>query len=129
MQIIIRNPLEQFEILDLFSISTSLLGYKISLTNFGLYTLIATFLILIVGIFINNENKKSLSPNGFNLIQESTYATIHNTVKDQIGPSNEKYLPFIFSLFIFILFNNLVGMIPYSFTPTSHLNITGSKTP
>lgn len=121
MQIIIRNPLEQFEIIDLFSISTPLLGYKFALTNLGLYALIATSLILTVGFWIASENKKSLLYNYGSLIQESAYATIHSTVKDQIGSSNEKYLPFIFSLFIFILFNNLVGMVPYSFTPTSHL--------
>jgi group II intron reverse transcriptase/maturase len=98
MQTIIRNPLEQFEIIDLFSISTPLLGYKFALTNLGLYALIATSLILTVGFWIASENKKSLLYNYGSLIQESAYATIHSTVKDQIGSSNEKYLPFIFSL-------------------------------
>lgn len=122
MQIIIKNPLEQFEILDLFSISTSLLGYRFVLTNIGLYILIVTILICTISIWIASENKKLLLHSYGTLIQESIYATILQMVKTQIGSSNERYLPVIFTLFIFILFNNLIGMIPYSFTPTSHLN-------
>jgi F-type H+-transporting ATPase subunit a len=121
MQIIIKNPLEQFEILDLFSISTSLLGYRFVLTNLGLYIIIITFLILIINYWITSESNKLLLHSYGSLIQESIYATILQMVKNQIGSSNEKYLPLIFTLFIFILFNNLIGMVPYSFTPTSHL--------
>ena len=122
MQTIIRNPLEQFEILDLFSISTSLIDSKFALTNLGLYIFIVTFLISIINIWIASENKKLLLHSHGTLIQESIYATNLQTVKNQIGSSNEKYLPIIFTLFIFILFNNLIGLIPYSFTPTSHLD-------
>lgn len=122
--IIIKNPLEQFEILDLFSISTSLLGYRFVLTNLGLYIIIITVLSCYISIWIASESNKLLLHSYGSLIQESIYATILQMVKNQIGSSNEKYLPLIFTLFIFILFNNLIGMVPYSFTATSHLVLT-----
>jgi F0F1-type ATP synthase membrane subunit a len=113
----IRNPLEQFEILDLLSISI-LDIIKISLTNVGLYILIGTSLLLIITIW---NNQKTLLVNKNSLIQESTYDTILSIIKDQIGEENERYLPFIFSLFLFILFSNLIGLVPYSFTATSQI--------
>jgi F-type H+-transporting ATPase subunit a len=113
----IRNPLEQFEILDLLSISI-LDIIKISLTNVGLYILIGTSLLLIITIW---NNQKTLLVNKNSLIQESTYDTILSIIRDQIGGENERYLPFIFSLFLFILFSNLIGLVPYSFTATSQI--------
>ena len=123
MQIIIKNPLEQFEILDLFSISTSLLGYRFVLTNLGLYISIAVALSCLIGIWIASENKKLLLHSYGSIISESIYATILQMVRNQIGSKGELYLPIIFTLFIFILFNNLVGLVPYAFTPTSHLDL------
>jgi F-type H+-transporting ATPase subunit a len=114
---IIRNPLEQFELLDLLSIS--ILGtYKISLTNIGLYLAIATLLIAIVAVY---SVQKSILADRNSIVMESTYDSILSIVKDQIGGTNERYLPFIFSLFIFILFSNLIGLVPYSFTATSQI--------
>lgn len=122
--IIIKNPLEQFEILDLFSISTSLLGYRFVLTNLGLYIIIITVLSCCISIWITSKSNKLLLHSYGSILSESIYATILGMVKNQIGASNEKYLPIIFTLFIFILFNNLIGMVPYSFTPTSHLELS-----
>jgi F-type H+-transporting ATPase subunit a len=111
------NPLEQFELLDLLSIS--IMGYyKISLTNIGLYLAIATLLIAIVAIY---SVQKSILADKNSIVMESTYDSILSIVKDQIGGTNERYLPFIFSLFIFILFSNLIGLVPYSFTATSQI--------
>jgi len=113
----IRNPLEQFEILDLLSIS--ILGnYKISLTNVGLYLAIASLLLIIISTY---SVPKSILTDKNSLIQESTYDTILSIVKDQIGAGDERYLPFIFSIFVFILFTNLIGLVPYSFTATSQI--------
>jgi len=118
----ILNPLEQFQIIDLLSI-TILGAYKLSLTNIGLSLSIVTFLIITFMTF-------SISPNKFilvdktSLINEATYDSVLSIVKEQIGTKNEKYLPFIFTLFVLILFSNLIGLIPYSFTPTSHIILT-----
>lgn len=115
----IINPLEQFQINELCSLS--ILGsYKFSLTNIGLYLSLVTFLII---TFMTLTKIKLLSDRS-SLIQEVTYDSVLSIVKDQIGNKNEKYLPFIFSLFILILFSNLIGLIPYSFTPTSHIVLT-----
>jgi len=115
--IYIANPLEQFEILDLLSIS--ILGsYKLSLTNIGLYLAIATILIAITAAY---SVQKSILADKNSIVMESTYDTILSIVKDQIGGTNERYLPLIFTLFIFILFSNLIGLVPYSFTATSQI--------
>ena len=114
-----HNPLEQFEIKELFTILV-LGAYKLSLTNIGLYLLIVTGLI----ISIMNTTKGKVLTDKWTLITEGTYDSVLSIVRDQIGSKNERYLPLIYSLFIFILFSNLIGLIPYSFTPTSHIVLT-----
>jgi F-type H+-transporting ATPase subunit a len=120
---LINSPLEQFEIVDFVYILAPIFGFtKLSLTNIGFY-LILVF-ILIIGMNLLATNNRRVVANRWSVAQESTYGSILNMVREQIGPANEIYVPFIFVLFNFILFNNLVGMIPYSFTPTSHLVLT-----
>ena len=123
---IILSPLDQFEIRDLFSLNGNLLGnIHFSLTNIGLYLTVGFLLILTYSFLANNENK--IVPNNWSLSQESIYATIHGVVTSQINAKKGQiYFPFIYSLFIFILINNLIGMIPYSFASTSHLVLTFS---
>jgi len=120
----IFSPLEQFEIRDLLSLETGIFGnYHISITNIGLYLVIGFFLILAIGILSTNYNK--LVSNNWSISQESLYATIHSIVTNQINPTRGQiYFPFIYTLFIFILINNLIGMIPYSFASTSHIVLT-----
>ena len=116
----IFSPLEQFEVRDLLSLDTGIFGnYHISLTNIGLYLTIGGLFIFIVNILGTNYNK--LVGNSWSVGQESLYATIHNIVVNQINPTKGQiYFPFIYSLFVFILMNNLIGMVPYSFASTSH---------
>lgn len=120
----IFSPLEQFEIRDLLSLETGIFGnYHISITNIGLYLIIGFFLILAISILSTNYNK--LVSNNWSISQESLYATIHSIVTNQINPTRGQiYFPFIYTLFIFILINNLIGMIPYSFASTSHIVLT-----
>lgn len=122
----ILSPLSQFEIRDLLSIDAPLLGnLHISLTNIGFYLIIGIFLILTLNLLSTNYNK--LISNNWSISQESLYATIHSIVTNQINPKNgQLYFPFIYTLFIFILVNNLIGMIPYSFASTSHFILTFS---
>ena len=119
---IILSPLEQFEIKDFLSLN--LLGnIHLSLTNIGFYLSIGFFLILIYGFLANNENK--IIPDNWSISQESIYATIHGVVTSQINAhKGQVYFPFIYSLFLFLLMNNLLGMIPYSFASTSHFILT-----
>ena len=118
------SPLSQFEIRDLINIDTPILGnLHISLTNIGFYLTIGAFFLLVVNLIGTNYNK--LVSNNWSISQESLYATIHSIVTNQINPRNGQiYFPFIYTLFIFILINNLIGMIPYSFASTSHFILT-----
>ena len=120
----VESPLDQFEIRDLFSLNANLLGnIHISLTNIGLYLTISTLIIIIYSLLASNNNK--IIPNNWSISQESIYATIHSIVINQINPTRgQVYFPFIYALFIFILINNLVGMVPYSFASTSHFVLT-----
>ena len=85
--------------------------------------MIAAFFILGLSILATNFNK--LVGNRWSIGKESLYATIHGIVINQINPkSGQMYFPFIYALFIFILINNLIGMVPYSFASTSHFVLT-----
>lgn len=120
----IISPLTQFEVRDLFSMDTPLLGYlHLSITNIGLYLILAAFFILILFLLSTNYNR--LIGNCWSIALESLYATIHSIVTNQINSKNgQVYFPFMYALFIFILINNLIGLIPYSFASTSHFVLT-----
>jgi F-type H+-transporting ATPase subunit a len=120
------SPLSQFEIRDLINIDTPVLGnLHISMTNIGFYLTIGAIFLLVLNLLTTNYNK--LGGNNWSISQESLYATIHSIVTNQINPKNGQiYFPFIFALFIFILINNLIGMVPYSFASTSHFVLTFS---
>jgi F-type H+-transporting ATPase subunit a len=121
---IVLSPLDQFEIRDLVSINLSILNNShISLTNIGLYLTISTIIILGINKLATNYNK--LISNTWSINQESLYATIHSIVINQINPNKGQiYFPFLYTLFLFILINNLIGMVPYSFASTSHFILT-----
>ncbi|WDK23852.1 ATP synthase F0 subunit 6 (mitochondrion) [Colletotrichum graminicola] len=109
---------------DLLSIDLPILSdLHISITNIGLYLTIGLVFTLILSILSINNNK--LVSNNWSISQESLYATIHGIVVNQINArSGQVYFPFIYTLFIFILINNLIGMVPYSFASTSHFVLT-----
>ena len=122
----ILSPLDQFEIRDLLSLDAPIFGnLHISITNIGFYLTIVGLFILTMAILSTNYNK--LVSNNWSISQESLYATIHSIVTNQInGKSGQIYFPFIYTLFIVILMNNLIGMVPYSFASTSHFVLTFS---
>jgi F-type H+-transporting ATPase subunit a len=118
------SPLTQFEIRDLLYLDAPILGnLHISITNIGFYLIIATFFILVLTTVSTNYNR--LVSNNWSIGQESLYATMHSVVINQINPKRGQiYFPFIYTLFVFILTNNLIGMLPYSFASTSHFILT-----
>ncbi len=122
----ISSPLDQFEVRNLLSIDAPILGeLSLSLTNIGLYLTIAATIVLTLNLLATNYNK--VVSNGWSLSQESIYSTVHSIVVNQINAQKgQMYFPFIYTLFIFILINNLIGMIPYSFASTSHFILTFS---
>lgn len=122
----IISPLDQFEIRNLISLDAPVLGnLSISLTNIGLYLTIAGFLVFAISLVSNNNNR--VVSNAWSVYQESMYATVHSIVVSQINDKKgQVYFPFMYVLFLFILVNNLIGMVPYSFASTSHFVLTFS---
>lgn len=118
------SPLSQFEIRDLINIDTPILGnLHISITNIGFYLTIGALFLLITNLLSTNYNK--LVSDNWSISQESLYTTILQIVRNQINPKNgQVYFPFLYTLFIFILINNLIGLVPYSFATTSHFVLT-----
>lgn len=114
------SPLEQFELVALLPIS--FFGLNLSLTNSSLFLIIA-FLVLFLWISLSFY-KYTLIPNNWQLIKESFYSLTVNIVQENLGSKGESYFPFIFTLHLILLYCNLIGMVPYSFTVTSHIIFT-----
>ena len=121
---IIASPLDQFEIRNLISLDAPILAnLHLAITNIALYLTIGTFIIFILSLVSTNYQK--LVSNRWSIGQETIYATIHSIVINQINSKKgQVYFPFIYTLFLFILVNNLMGMVPYSFASTSHFILT-----
>lgn len=120
------SPLDQFEIRNLLSVNAPILGdLSLSLTNIGLYLTIGGYLMFVLNIMATNNNK--VVSNSWSISQETIYATVHSIVVNQISEKKgQVYFPFMYVLFVFILTNNLMGMVPYSFASTSHFILTFS---
>nr|YP_009541962.1 ATP synthase F0 subunit 6 [Synarthrophyton chejuense]AYR06632.1 ATP synthase F0 subunit 6 [Synarthrophyton chejuense] len=118
----ITSPLEQFEIVTILPFS--LFGLNLSLTNSSFFFLFSIF-ISIFWLYLSFFNS-SLIPNNWQVLQESFYTLTADIVRDNLGTKGEVYFPFIFSLHLILLSCNLVGMVPYSFTVTSHIIFTFS---
>ena len=114
------DPIHQFEIKEL--IPLELFETNISFTNSSLFMSLAIIsVILLLLVSIKNQ---SLIPSRLQSISEIFYEFIANMISDNIGEKGHKFFPLIFTLFAFILFGNLLGMLPYSFTFTSHIIVT-----
>jgi F-type H+-transporting ATPase subunit a len=115
-----HSPLDQFKVKEIVGIE--ILGYDISLTNSSLFMMIAgTFIFL---YFTFAFKSKKLIPTRLQLSGELIYGMISNMLQQNVGSGSRKFVPLIFTLFMFILICNLLGMIPYGFTVTSHISVT-----
>ena len=115
------NPMYQFNV-HRIGPEIKLGDIDISFTNASLFMVISSIAILI--IFNLGSKKNSLVPSKIQLLAELSYSFVSKMISDTAGKKAKPYFPFIFSLFIFILFCNMVGMLPYSFTVTSHIIVT-----
>ena len=115
------NPMHQFHV---YRIGPEIKfgNYDISFTNASLFMVISATLILIF-LFLSSK-KKSIIPSKIQLISELTYQFVSKMISDTAGSKAKPYFPFIFTLFIFVLFCNMIGMLPYAFTVTSHIIVT-----
>lgn len=115
------NPIEQFVIKN--KLDLNLGGIDISFTNSALWMAIA--FVVSVAFLTIASSKKAMIPNRLQVIAEMLYMFIADMVRNTIGSKGARYFPFIFTLFIFVLMGNLLGLLPYAFTYTSHLAVTG----
>ena len=115
------NPMHQFEVYRLGP-EINLGPANLSFTNASLFMVISAITILFFLFF--GTKKKSLVPSKIQLVTEMTYSFIAKMINDTAGSAAKPFFPFIFTLFMFVLFCNMVGMLPYSFTVTSHIIVT-----
>jgi F-type H+-transporting ATPase subunit a len=115
-----HSPLAQFEIKTLLPIEIG--DVDISFTNSSLFMVIALVgvsLFLIMGM-----RKHALVPGRWQSMAELCYEFVAGVIRDTVGNEGRRYFPFVFTLFMFVLFGNMLGMVPYSFTFTSHIAVT-----
>ena len=115
-----HSPLEQFEIIPIIDIKTG--NIDLSFTNSSV-TMVLTVAIITLFITIS-VNTRALVPTRLQLLSELSYNFIAQLLKDTVGNEGRRYFPFVFAIFMFVLIGNMVGMIPYSFTFTSHIIVT-----
>jgi F-type H+-transporting ATPase subunit a len=118
----VASPLEQFEIVDLSKPLFMIGKVPIAFTNSAAFMLAAVGAASI--FLIAAGSQKQLVPGRLQGMAELLYDMVAGMIRDNVGDAGKKYFPFLFSLFIFILFGNMLGMIPYSFTFTSHIAVT-----
>jgi len=97
-------------------------GYDVSFTNASLLMVIAV--VLIAGFLILSMGRRALVPGRLQSVAELSYEYIANMVRENLGEEGMKFFPWVFTIFIFILTLNLLGLIPHSFTVTSHIIVT-----
>lgn len=115
-----HNPLAQFVIKPLLHLPIGDLDF--SYTNSALFMTIT--LVLASSFLLLATRRRALVPGRWQSLAEISYEFVANMIRDNVGQEGRKYFPFIFTLFMFVLFGNLLGMIPYSFTYTSHIVVT-----
>ena len=115
------NPMHQFNVHKIGP-EIKINGIDLSFTNASLFMLLSAMFILLFLLFGTKEKK--IIPGKIQLISEMLYNFIGKMINDTAGKKAKPYFPFIFSLFIFVLFCNMIGMLPYSFTVTSHIIVT-----
>jgi F-type H+-transporting ATPase subunit a len=115
-----HSPLEQFEITPFVHFEVG--SVDLAFTNSSLAMVIT---IAVITLFLTlSVNTRSIIPSRLQLISELSYGFIAQLLKDTVGRQGRKYFPFVFTIFMFVLIGNMVGMLPYSFTFTSHIIVT-----
>lgn len=117
------DPIHQFEIKNLFPIAR-IGGIEIAFTNSALFMLIGLGLILL--LMVGATSSRALVPGRLQAMAEMLYEFVASTLRSTAGSEGMKFFPLVFSIFVFILVLNVMGIIPYSFTVTSHIIITVS---
>jgi len=115
------NPMHQFNVYRIGP-EISLGKIDISFTNASLFMVISA--LTIVSVLFVGTRRKAIVPTKIQLLTELSYTLVSKMISDTAGSKAKPYFPFVFSLFMFVLFCNMLGMLPYSFTVTSHIIVT-----
>ena len=117
-----HSPMEQFKIEPLVPLHVG--GYDISYSNSALFM---TFAVIATGLlFWGATRHRTMVPGRLQATAEMLYEFVAGMVKENTGAEGMKYFPFVFTLFMFILFGNIFGLMPYGFTFTSHIIVTAA---
>jgi F-type H+-transporting ATPase subunit a len=115
-----HNPLHQFTIERIVPLHIG--GLDVSFTNAAAFMVAAA--VLVTALVLLTTRRAELVPGRWQSVTELLYETIAKMIDEYVGHGGQAYFPFVFSLFMFILLGNLLGMIPYFFTFTSHIIVT-----
>lgn len=115
------NPIKQFVIEHKFDLHVG--NIDISYTNSAMWMTVA--LVTSIAFLAVAMRKQAMVPGRLQVVAEMLYMFVANMVRDSIGSKGARYFPFVFTLFVFVLMGNLLGLLPYAFTYTSHLAVTG----
>jgi F-type H+-transporting ATPase subunit a len=118
----VSNPIHQFVIEKKIPLSVG--GIDLSFTNSAMWMIIG--LAVSIAFLSLAATRKSMVPGRLQMCGEMLYGFIADMVRNTIGDKGMRYFPFVFTLFIFVLMGNLLGLLPYAFTYTSHLAVTGA---
>lgn len=114
------DPMHQFEVQTYFPIHIG--GLDASFTNASLWMVLAAITVTFFTVFA--IGRREMVPGRLQSIAELSYEFVANMVRENAGSAGQPYFPFIFTLFMFVLASNMLGMLPYSFTTTSHIIVT-----
>lgn len=119
------KPTDQFIVKPLVGNEDVVLsGINLTFTNSSLWMVLAA--LTSISFLSIAMHKKALIPGRLQIMAELMYEFVSKMVSDNIGPKGKQYFPFIFTMFFFVLFGNLLGLLPYSFTYTSHISVTAT---
>jgi len=117
------DPIHQFEISKIFTIG-HVGGHEIAFTNSSLFMVISVGIVAV--LLVGMTSSRSLVPGRLQSLAELSYEFVATTIRSTAGSEGMKFFPLVFTIFMFILVANLIGLLPYSFTITSHIIITVS---
>ena len=109
------DALSQFELSPVLG----MLGQAVGFSQANLFMVIAV--LLTMGLLVYGMRQRAIVPGRLQSLAETSYEFVHELVTGQVGDEGKRFFPFVFALFMFVLFGNLLGMLPYAFTFTSHI--------
>lgn len=117
---LVFHPMDQFIVRPLFGDGPI---HWYTPTNVTLWLMLAVLVVWL--LFVAGTSGRSLIPSRVQSMAELSYGMVHKMIEEVSGKEGLRYFPYIFTLFCFILFSNLLGLLPKSFTTTSHIAVTG----